>query len=480
MAPRTDRPPQRRRPHPAALALAAALTLACAPGAGATDLLQAWEAARTHDPELAAARQGLLAGQARADQADSLWRPTLEAQASVGRATQESQTRGAHFAAAGLGAMDGADFDTSIRNGSRSEYGIQLRQPLIDLGRDAQARQLRHASMRAEAAWTIAEQQAALRVARRYFDVLTGMRRLDVLQSQKRAVERLLAQARARYRAGDASILDTHEAEARLGQIDSQVDLAATRLELARAAFTQASGLPAKGLAPLREDAPELTTPPDQPLSAWLDRVGKASPELRQALETAAMAAEHAEGLRAIAQPTLSLVGAAGRTHLSGAGQYGDAGYAATQWSVGLELRIPLYTGGMRDARYREALAQRDGARFQIASTQQRLELRTQAAWLSLDTGPARIRALRQAREASAARRDATRLGVEAGDRTQLDLLDAEQALAQSELDLHQALADLVIDRLELQALAAGLNPHELASANCVLAGAHCPEKGGG
>ncbi len=88
MAPRTDRPPQRRRPHPAALALAAALTLACAPGAGATDLLQAWEAARTHDPELAAARQGLLAGQARADQADSLWRPTLEAQASVGRATQ--------------------------------------------------------------------------------------------------------------------------------------------------------------------------------------------------------------------------------------------------------------------------------------------------------------------------------------------------------------------------------------------------------
>jgi outer membrane protein len=197
---------------------------------------------------------------------------------------------------------------------------------------------------------------------------------------------------------------------------------------------------------------------------------------LRQALETAAMAAEHAEGLRAIAQPTLSLVGGAGRTHLSGAGQYGDAGYAATQWSVGLELRIPLYTGGMRDARYREALAERDGARFQISSTQQRLNLRTQAAWLSLETGPARIHALRQALQAGAARRDATRLGVEAGDRTLLDQLDAEQALAQSGLDLHQALADLVIDRLELQALAGGLGQHELAEANCVLRGAHCPE----
>ncbi len=459
-----------------ALALAAALALACAPGARATDLLQAWQAAQTHDPELAEARQGLLAGQARADQADSLWRPTLEAQVSVGRATQESQTRGAHFSAAGLGAMDGADFDTSIRNGARSEYGVQLRQPLIDLGRDAQARQLRHASMQAEAAWTIAEQQAALRIARRYFDVLTGMRRLDALQSQKRAVERLLEQARARYRAGDASILDTHEAEARLGQIDTQVDLAATQLELARSAFTQASGLPAKGLAPLREDAPALTARPDQPLSAWLDRIGKASPELRQALETAAMAAEHAEGLRAIAQPTLSLVGAAGRTHLSGAGQYGDAGYAATQWSVGLELRIPLYTGGMRDARYREALAERDGARFRISSMQQRLNLRTQAAWLSLETGPARIHALRQALRAGAARRDATRLGVEAGDRTLLDQLDAEQALAQAELDLHQALADLVIDRLELQSLAGSLGRHELAAANCVLRGTHCPE----
>ncbi|MHA3902941.1 TolC family protein [Castellaniella sp. WN] len=459
----------------AAFMLASALALVGARGAEATDLLQAWQAAQTHDPELAAARQGLLVGKARADQADGLWRPTLEAQASVGRATQESQTRGAHFSAPGLGAMDGANFDTSIRNGSRTEYGIQLRQPLIDLGRDAQARQLRHASARSEAAWTIAEQQAALRIAQRYFDVLLAMRRHAALLSQKRAVGRLLDQARARYRSGDASILDTHEAEARLGQIDAQVELAATRLELARTAFTQMTGLPADGLAPLREDAPALVARPERPLSDWLDQVDRTSPELRQALETAAMAAERAEGLRAAAQPTLSLVGAAGRTHLSGSGQYGDAGYTAQQWSVGLELRIPLYTGGVRSAQYREALAERDGARFQASSMHQRLNLMVQAAWLSLDTGPARIHALRQARQASATRRDATRLGVEAGDRTLLDQLDAEQAHTQSELDLHQALADLAIDRLKLQALAGGLGQEALASANCILRDTRCP-----
>ncbi|MDY0308496.1 MAG: TolC family protein [Castellaniella sp.] len=475
MTAHADRPTGQWRTRAAVLALATVLALSGTAHAWATDLLQAWQAAQTHDPELATARQNLRAGQARADQADSLWRPTLDAQASVGRATQESQTRGAHFSAPALGAMDGANFDTSIRNGSRSEYGVQLRQPLIDLGRDAQAQQLRHAARQAEAAWTIAEQQAALRIARRYFDVLTGMRRLETLQSQQRAIQRLLAQAQARYQAGDASILDTHEAQARLGQIDTLVDLATTRLELARSAFTQASGLPAKGLVPLQEDAPTITARPDQPLAAWLDRVAKASPELRQALEAAAMASERAEGLRAIAQPTLSLVGAAGRTYQSGTGQYGDAGYAATQWSVGLELRIPLYTGGMRDARYREALAERDGARFQIASTQQGLNLRTQAAWLSLETGPGRIQALRQALQAGMSRRDATRLGVETGERTLLDQLDAEQALAQSEFDLYQAMADLVIDRLELQALAGSLDQQAMATANCALSGAHCP-----
>ncbi|WP_276808418.1 TolC family protein [Castellaniella defragrans] len=451
-----------------ALGLALSLALA-APAAGAADLLQAWEAAQARDPALAAARADRAAGQARADQADGLWRPTLEARASAGRATQETWIRGARFAAPGLGSMQEADFDTSITGGTRTEYGIRLRQPLIDPGRDAEAGRLRHAAARAEAAWTAARQQAALQVAERYFDVLLGERARAALEVQRQAVARLLGQARARYRIGDGSILDTHEAQARLGQVEALVRDADTQLEIARAAFQDVTGLPAQALAPLRRDAPVLTAAPDEPLTDWLARVERAGPAVLESLEAAAMAQRQADRARAAMRPSLDLVGEAGRSHLTGSGAFGEASQTANQWTVGLELRIPLYSGGVSDARYREALAERDGARHRAAADRQRAALLARAAWLRLDAGAARIQALRQALEASAARRDATRLGVEEGERTTLDRLDAEREYAQAGLALDRALAALALDRLQLRALAGALDEAALESINQAL-----------
>ncbi len=452
------------------LALSLMLALAPAGKAGATDLLQAWQAAQAHDPALAAARAAQAAGQARADQATSLWRPTLEAQASVGRAAQDSQTRGARFSAPGFGSVEKADFDTSIDSGTRTEWGLQLRQPLIDLGRDAEAGRLRHSAAQAEAAWDAARQQAALRVAQGYFDVLLAQHGRQVLEIQRQAITRLLGEARTRFRVGDGSSLDIHEAEARLGLIEAQVRQADTRLDLARTVFQDLTGLPADALAPLRRNTPTLTARPDQSLSTWLRQVDEASPEIRQSMEAAAMAASQAEGLRAIAQPTLNLVGTAGRSHLSGSGDFGSAAQTGSQWMVGLELRIPLYTGGMRDARLREALAQRDGARYQAASARQHAGQLARAAWLNLDSGGARVQALHQALQASAARRDATHLGVEVGERTTLDRLDAERDFAQASLDLQQALTELALDRLRLQALAGSLDQPSMEAVNQALA----------
>ncbi|KAB0592762.1 TolC family protein, partial [Castellaniella defragrans] len=95
--------------------------------------------------------------------------------------------------------------------------------------------------------------------------------------------------------------------------------------------------------------------------------------------------------------------------------------------------------------------------------------LLTRAAWLRLDAGAARIQALRQALEASAARRDATRLGVEEGERTTLDRLDAEREYAQAGLALDRALAALALDRLRLRALAGALDEAALESINQAL-----------
>ncbi len=457
------------------LGLGLAGILALAAPAHATDLLQAWRAAQAHDPELAAAQQAQAAGETRVEQGRSLWRPTIEARASAGYGTQESRTRGAEFAAPGFGNAREAEFNTSVRGGTQTEYGIHLRQPLIDPARRAAQRQLEHSAAQARAAWEAAAQQAMLRTAQRYFEVLLARDGLQVLERQHRTVSGMLERAQARFRLGDSSILDVHEARARLDQLESRRLLAQVRLELAQAAFRDVTGLPGQDLVPLPADAPRLTAAPAEPLRDWLARAENASPEIRQSQEAAAMASEEADKHRAIAAPTLELIGGVGRSHLSGSGEFGPAANTVSQWSAGVELRIPLYTGGMRSARYQEALALRDQARFQSQAVGQRIAQGVRAAWLGLDTAQARIRALRQAFEANAARRDATRLGLEVGERGTLDWLDAEDAVAQADLARRQALADVAMDRLRLSALAGRLDDDALKSVNCALEGAQCP-----
>lgn len=97
------------------------------------------------------------------------------------------------------------------------------------------------------------------------------------------------------------------------------------------------------------------------------------------------------------------------------------------------------------------------------------------AAWLGWHSGQARVAALEDGVKASAARLDATRLGRKAGDRTLLDVLDAENDHARVALALAQARTGQVQQHLMLAALADRLDEALLAQVNAALDG---PEAG--
>ena len=73
----------------AALVLAAAM----APAANALGIVEVWQAARTHDPEYAAALAAHDAGGARRTQAGALWRPTVTLEGAAAYATGETSLR---------------------------------------------------------------------------------------------------------------------------------------------------------------------------------------------------------------------------------------------------------------------------------------------------------------------------------------------------------------------------------------------------
>ena len=137
---------------------------------------------------------------------------------------------------------------------------------------------------------------------------------------------------------------------------------------------------------------------------------------------------------------------------------------------VGVQLTVPLYTGGYRSAKEEESLAQWNQAQAQLDATREQVGRQVHAAWLGLQTGALRVQALQEALAASQARQDATRTGYEVGHRTLLDVLHADNDTAATRLALAQARSALLLHRLQLAQLAGQLDEAALRQAGQVLA----------
>jgi len=451
-----------------AAVLCGALLLATSQVATAADLIEAWRAAQKNDLEFVAAQSAHQAGEARREQGASVWRPSVLLTGAVGKATNETSTTGAQFSAPAFGTVDGASFDTSINNGNMTRWALEARQPLISRERDAQRRQLELSADVADLEWQVAQQSLMLRTAERYFDALLADESLRVLRRQQAAVERASTEVRDRFRLGDVPVTDTHEAAARLEAIKAQVLAAETQLQLKQAALSDATGLPATGLDGL---APAGTTPMPQlpPLAQWLADAKTSNLQLRAQAAGTEVAQQEAAKFGALAAPTLDLVAHVGQDRLNGNGDFGSASNSLNNAMIGVQLTVPLYTGGYRSARQDEALRLAEKAATDADRTAQQVAQQTRAAWLGLTVGAARVGALAESLKATLSRLDSTRVGRQVGDRTTLDLLNAENDAAAAELALLQARISLLLDQLRLAALAGRLDEGQLQAVNAGL-----------
>ena len=449
------------------LLLAAALWLGAAP-ALAVDLLQAWRAAQQHDLEYAAALAAHEAAQARRGQAAALWRPSVGFSGTVGRANSESAVSGAQFSAPGLGTSNGVDFDTSVRNGNSWRAALQASQPLYDRERDAQQRQIELSVDVGELQWRSARQSLMLRTADAWFDAALAAESLRVLQRQQTAVEQSLGEARERFKLGAAPITDSHEAAARAQALHAEVLAAQTELQLQRNTLADITGLGDEAMPVLQLE--HLATPVEPAaLARWLDetRTGNLRSRMQQA--NTDVARQEAAKYAAAASPKLALVAQLAQDRIDGSGEFGAAGASRGDALIGLQLTIPLYSGGWRSAKQDEAQRLVDKARAEAERSAQQAAQQTRAAWLGLTAGAARADALAAALAATRLRLDATRLGREVGDRTTLELLNAENDAAAAELELLRARVSLLRDRLRLAALAGRLDEEQLIEVNAGL-----------
>lgn len=425
------------------------LLFTCGSFANAADLRTVYREARKYDATFAAAEAQYRAGLEKAAQGQALLRPTVTLDAEYAHSNRDSEPGG-------------------NRTGNTYGYTVTATQPLYRVSASAGNAQLQEQAKLAEVTFRIAQQDLILRVAQAYFDVLLAEDTLAFVVAQKEATAQQLAQARKNFEVGNATITDTHEAQARYDAIAASEIAASNDLAVKKNAFLQIAGVPGEGLNPL---AIYMKAQPPQPddLNTWLQRAEDANLQIAARRGALAIAVAEIDKFRALNQPTLDMFARYVDSRLSGETTVQNTADRTQTGSIGVNLKIPLYTGGNTSSRLREALALREQAQFDLEATRRNAAQTTQQAYLGVKSGAAQIRALEQALVSSQSVLDSTRLGKEVGVRTNLDLLNAQQQYFSTRRDLASARYAYLLNRLKLQQATGQLNDRELDAVNADL-----------
>jgi outer membrane protein len=436
---------------------------ACALLAGnafAIDLVGSYEKALVADPAKLAADQAVVAGREKAVQGRALLRPQVSLSAGLMRVHDSSSSSLPPQIATIL---------PPESSGTVHQAAIQLVQPLYNQGKVADKAQLGQQTVLAEIRWRDATQDLMQRVAETYFGVLLAQENLRVALAEKTAVGMQRDRAQARFDVGRGRITDLQEAQARYDSVLTKEVSARSTLALRQAQYQALTGVPAEGLAELQPGFAPVAPQPDS-FQAWQQKAEQDNTRVLVKRSELAIATAEAAKQRLAARPTLDLVASYTAKGQNGSLSPVVAPQSDRNAAIGVQLNVPLFAGGALDSREREAAAKRREAEQSLAAAQRDARLSAQDAFLAVKTGVSRVGSLVQSVASAQTALDATVLGRDVGTRTELDVLDAQQRLYSTQLELAQARNDYLLGRIRLASAAGELQEGDLRALNAWLA----------
>ena len=114
----------------------------------------------------------------------------------------------------------------------------------------------------------------------------------------------------------------------------------------------------------------------------------------------------------------------------------------------------------------REAVANKEKARQDLEQAVRQTALTTREAYFGVTSGIAQVNALEQALISTQSSLDSTKLGLEVGVRTNVDVLNAQQQLFSAKRDLYKARYSYLLSRLKLKSAAGALTEDDLQQVN--------------
>lgn len=423
-----------------------ALVLAT-PTVHAEDLLQIYHLARQNDPEFAAARAQYDAAREAAPQARSAVLPQITFSASRFENSEEALATG--------GGTIKSDFDSE-------QLQLELRQTLFDWNEFSGLGRADALVAQAESELAAAEQNLVVRVAESYFAVLGARDTLRFARGEKTAIERQLEQARERFDVGLIPVTDVKEAQAQYDLAVSREIAAENALENAREALRTVTGQPTGLLSGVVGELALVGPDPGAP-GDWVDTALQQNPDYLAARSGAEVARYEIRQARAGHYPQVDLVARRTEEETQFAGNIPSD---TETDSIGIELSIPLFSGGATVSATREFRAQFEAAQARVVQARRSAERNTRDAFRGVGSSISQVGALAQAVESNQAAVEATRAGFRVGTRTAVDVLSALRDLYQAQRDYAEARYQYILNRLRLKQAAGTLTVDDVRLIN--------------
>jgi outer membrane protein len=425
------------------------LALCLAGTARAQGLSALYEDARAFDATYLAARAQAESAEYKAAQAESLGLPTLTANVK-GVTTQ-------------INLPSGRPADNNA-----VQTNLNGRMPLFNKANQATMEQAQRSLVAARAELESAEQDLIIRVTQAYFDVLAAKDTVALTKTSKTAILEQLASAKRNFEVGTATITDTREAQSRADLATAQEIAAENELLNRRIALAYLVGR--RDIDPLPLNTPVvLPTVVPKNVEEWVTVADTVHPQVvraRIALEVARLEIDKA---KAGQLPTLDAVASVGANYASGNSNQIIPGTTRVG-SVGLEMNWPLYTGGAVQNRIKETVSLEQRSREELDNALRTVAQNTRVAFFGVQSGEALVKALEAAEASSRLSLEATQLGYKVGVRVNIDVLNAQTQLFQTQRDLFKSRYDVLVGSLRLRQASGQLTPNDLDAVDRLLA----------
>lgn len=408
----------------------------------AADLMQLYRESRLEDPRVLASYSKAQSSKEQQREALGSLLPQVQLNAGKNRITQSNEL---------------------IRQSYNSEsYSLTLSQALYNKSAWENWKKFQNLAKQTESESEEAQAEATVDLAQRYFAALAADDELSLVQAELGVTQKNLDRVNALLAKQMAKITDQLDIQTRVDSLIAQEVEASNQVRLSRAALSEIIGRPVQErLSRVRDDV-ELQVS-RQSLEDWVHTAVTQNPQVKAA-ESALAAAEAAlRGGKGGHYPTVSLNLSAQQT---------DEGYnnstapRTDSYVAGVNVQIPIYSGGSTSARVRGLYQDQLTTEQQLIATRRQVAKETTNAYLTADSSVVKLRANRNALHSAEKSRIAAEKAFAYGVVNAIDVLTATQNEFTVRRDLLKTQYDFIANLFILNRWAGKLSSESVASVN--------------